>query len=157
MFNGAVKNIKIGVITGEPVRILWGALYYFIAAVLLFSGISKIIDPLPMIETMKAAFKLNDNLLLLAATILPVIEIALGLMLVLKIQTNRTFLVITALFFSFLVFSVYGTVIKLNTDCGCFGNTINSNFGWLMILRNIILLIFVLICMKPISYIKNKL
>lgn len=35
-------------------EIIWGVLYYFISAVLLFSGVSKIFDPSPMIETMKA-------------------------------------------------------------------------------------------------------
>jgi hypothetical protein len=126
----------MGLTGAKPAELIIGGLYYFICAVLLFSGITKIIDPTPMIETMKAAFKVNENLLILAATVLPLVEIVLGLMLVLKIQTKKTLLAATVLFFGFFVFSVYGTVIGLNTDCGCFGTTIKSNFGLGMVLRN---------------------
>lgn len=124
MFNGAVKNIRTGLSAVKPIEVLWGALFYFIAVVLLFSGVSKIIDPAPMIETMIAAFKINENLLILAAIGLPVIEIALGLMLVLKIQIKKTFLAATVLFFGFFAFSIYGTAISLSTDCWCFGDAI---------------------------------
>ena len=67
-------------------------------------------------------------------------EIALGLMLLLKIQTKKALLTTTVLFFSFFVFSIYGIVIGLNVDCGCFGGAIKSGFGITMILRNLFLL-----------------
>ncbi len=124
-------------------ELIMGGLYYFICTVLLFSGITKIIDPSPMIETMKAAFKVDENLLVLAATILPIVEIALGLMLVLKIQTKKTLLTATALFFVFFVFSIYGTLIGLNVDCGCFGSVVKSEFGMTMVIRDLILLTIV--------------
>jgi hypothetical protein len=144
MLNWVVKDIRTGVISAKQSAILWGAFYYLIAAVLLFSGISKIIDPLPMIETMKAAFKVDENLLIIAATGLPVIEAGLGVMLLLNQRRKETISVITVLSFSFLVFSVYGTAIGLNTDCGCFGASIRSQFGISMIIRNIVLLTIVL-------------
>lgn len=125
--------------------------YYLIAGVLLFSGVSKIIDPAPMIETMKAAFKVNESLLILAATFLPITEIVLGLMLVLKIQLKKTLLVTTVLFFGFFLFSVYGTVIGLNTDCGCFGNTIKSEFGLTMIVRNLVLVTIILCLLTMVN------
>jgi hypothetical protein len=134
----------MGLTGAKPSVIIMGGLYYFICAVLLFSGVSKIIDPSPMIETMKAAFKVNENLLVLTATILPIIEIALGLLLVLKIQTKKTLLAITVLFFGFFALSGYGTAIGLNNDCGCFGSTVKSEFGLTMIIRNLVLLTIVL-------------
>lgn len=148
MLTSIVSNLRMGVTAAKPSAILWGVLYYFIAVVLLFSGASKIIDPTPMIETMKAAFKLNENLLILIATILPVIEIALGLMLVLKIQTKNTLSATTFLFFCFFAFSVYGTLIGLNVDCGCFGGAFKSEFGITMIIRNLVLLTIVIWLVK---------
>ncbi len=49
--------------------------YYFIAAVLLFSGIAKIIDPVPLINTLKLIKIIPESLHILIATLLPVVEI----------------------------------------------------------------------------------
>jgi len=138
------KNLSLKTFRAKPSELIMGGLYYFICAVLLFSGVSKIIDPTPMIETMKAAFKVNENLLIFTATILPIVEIALALLLIMKIQTKKTLLLATVLFFCFFVFSIYGTVIGLNIDCGCFGSAVTSEFGIAMIIRNLILLTVVI-------------
>jgi len=129
-------------------------MYYFIVALLLFSGTSKIIDPLPTIETLKAAFKFSDEINLLIATALPIIEIALALMLLLKYKQRITLIAINVLFLFFFLFAVYGTVIGLNIDCGCFSNVVKSEFGITMILRNLILFLLLLF-LKIISV--NKL
>lgn len=52
-------------------------MYYFIVSVLLFSGTSKIIDPIPAIETLKAAFKFSDEINLILTTAVQIIGIAL--------------------------------------------------------------------------------
>jgi uncharacterized membrane protein YphA (DoxX/SURF4 family) len=134
MGTNILKNFKY-------VNLTYNLFSYLIAVVLLFSGTSKIIDPTPMIETLKVAFKLNENLLILAATLLPIIEIVLGLLLVIKIQTKKTLLAVIVLFFVFFAFSIYGTAIGLNVDCGCFGGAVKSEFGITMIIRNLVLLI----------------
>lgn len=101
----------MGLTWAKPSSILWWVLYYFIAAVLLFSGVSKTIDPVPMIET------INQIPVLKAITeslpigevwwgFLPTVEIALGLMLVLKIQTKKALLAATVLLFCFFVLSI---------------------------------------------------
>lgn len=118
--------------------------YYLIAVVLLFSGVSKIIDPMPMIETINQipVLKRITEILPFGEVwwgFLPIIEIALGLMLVLKIQTKNTLSATTVLLFAFFVFSIYGTVIGLSTDCGCFGDAVKSEFGITMIIRNLVL------------------
>ncbi|MCL5031298.1 MAG: methylamine utilization protein [Bacteroidetes bacterium] len=121
-------------------RYVYAVLYYGISIVLLFSGVSKIIDSTPMVETIKAVFKVDENLLKITATFLPMIEIVLGLMLLLKIQTKKVLLAAAILFSGFFVFSIYGTAIDLNVDCGCFGSTLKSEFGWGMVMRNTFLL-----------------
>ena len=140
-----VTNIKIARTIPKSFELIGKILYYFIAVVLLFSGISKIIDPTPMMETMKAVFKVNESLMILAATILPIIEIGFGLMLVFNVQTKKILIAVSILFFHFFVFSVYGSIIGLNNDCGCFGNLVKSEFGLMMILRNSRLFIITLL------------
>ncbi|MCX6168643.1 MAG: methylamine utilization protein [Ignavibacteriales bacterium] len=144
IFTTANTNPGMGVTTTKLLTILLELLYYFIAVILLFSGVSKVLDPSPMFGTMKAAFKINEELLILAVTVVPIVESALGLMLLLKVQTKKTFLATIVLFFAFFVFSVYGTAIGLNTDCGCFGDAVSSEFGITMIIRNLVLLTIII-------------
>ena len=148
MFAMIVTNIKMIRTIPKGFELIWRSLYYFIAVVLLFSGVTKIVDPIPMMETMKAVFKVNENLLILAATILPVIEIGFGLMLVFNVETKKVLFAVIILFFCFSTFSVYGTIIGLNNDCGCFGSNVSSEFGVRMIIRNVILLVITLLLNK---------
>ena len=116
---------------------------YLIAGVLLISGISKIADPLPFIETVKAFTGLSEEIIILAATILPVLEIGLGILLILKIKLKPALLVTLILFGGFLAFSIYGTIMGMNNDCGCFGSLVKSQIGWGMVGRNILFTIIV--------------
>ena len=109
---------------------------YLIAGVLLFSGISKILDPMPLIETLKLVAKLPEDILIIIATILPILEIGLGILIVLKIKPNQVLIATLALFALFFAFSVYGTIIGLKNDCGCFGSIVKSEIGWWMVGRN---------------------
>ena len=73
-----MQNIVVEIIRKQSLyRVIYHILFYFISVILLFSGISKIIDPLPTVETLKAAFKLSDEKNLLIATALPIVEISL--------------------------------------------------------------------------------
>lgn len=74
---------------------------------------------------------------------LPLIEIALGLMLIGKIQTKKILLVATVLFSLFLLFALYGTITGLHIDFGCFSNFVRREFVITMILRNFILIYIV--------------
>ncbi|NMC98756.1 MAG: hypothetical protein GYA62_03420, partial [Bacteroidales bacterium] len=69
----------------------------------------------------------------------------LGVMLLLRIRAKETLIAVTILFLFFFLFSVYGTVIGLENDCGCFGSVANSSFGIGMIIRNILFLLLSLI------------
>ena len=93
--------------------------YYFITAVLLFSGIAKILEPLPLIETLKFIIIIPDSLQILIATLLPVVEIGLAVLMIMKIKQKTTLTAVTTLFAFFLAFSIYGTVVGFGSDCGC--------------------------------------
>ncbi len=115
--------------------------YYFLAVLLLFTGISKIIDSQPLIETIQITNLIEDSFIIPLTSLLPVIEISLGIMLILKVKIKTTLRIVTTLFIFFFLFSLYGFTIGLESDCGCFGNTIKSDFGIGMIIRNFLLLI----------------
>jgi hypothetical protein len=91
-----------------------------------------------MLDTVKSVINVSEELQIAAATLLPVIELTLGVMLLLKIRVKETLLAVTILFMFFLLFSVYGTVIGLQHDCGCFGSVAESSFGIGMVIRNIL-------------------
>ena len=116
-------------------------IYFIISNLLLFSGISKILDPQPMLETIKAVINVSEELQIVAATLLLVLELTLGTMLLLKIRVKETLIAVTILFLFFFLFSVYGVVIGLENDCGCFGKVIESSFGIGMVIRNFLFLV----------------
>jgi hypothetical protein len=120
--------------------------------ILLFSGISKIIDSQPMMETIKAVINVSEELQIAAATLLPVLELTLGVMLLLRIRVEETLIAVTILFLFFFLFSVYGAVIGLKNDCGCFGSDANSSFGIGMVIRNILFLLLSVFLLIKFEY-----
>lgn len=135
------KSGELAKNSGRMYSIIYSFISYIIAGVLLLSGISKIINPMPLIETLKLVAKLPEELLIIIATLLPVIEISLGLLLVLKIKPKPVLLATMILFAAFFVFSVYGTIVGLKKDCGCFGFLVKSEIGWSMILRDLFFIV----------------
>ncbi len=113
--------------------------YYSIIVILFFTGFAKVLNPISLINTLKI-FPFPDELILVTATLLPIFEISLAVMLLLKIRLKLTKIFVVLLFSFFFLISLYGFYLELDNDCGCFGNVIQSSFGWGMILRNFILL-----------------
>lgn len=71
--------------------------------------------------------------------LLPVIEITLALMMIYNHKRILILNLIICLFSSFTFLAIYGTLIGIQTDCGCFSNIVKSEFGVTMILRNLII------------------
>jgi len=117
---------------------------YILALVLLFAGVSKIIAPSSLINHLTSAFGfLPGTVIISIVSILPLIEIGLGLLLISSLykenlkSKRKIILLITAFLFGlFLLYSIYGYIIGLKNDCGCFGNTVKGDFGIEMIIRN---------------------
>ena len=76
-------------------------LYYLIVAVLLFTGVTKVVDPLPLLETLKLIPIVPEDLVVPVATLLPVLEVGLGLLMLLKIKLNVILPLVVMLFFIF--------------------------------------------------------
>ncbi len=117
-------------------RFLYLAAYYILAIVLLTAGALKIYDPSPVLGTLELFPFINNSIGILIATVLPVSEISVGILLITARYTRLAVIAAAGLFWFFLAFSVYGYAAGLDVDCGCFGNVIESDFGVWMILRN---------------------
>jgi hypothetical protein len=78
-----------------------------------------------MLDTIKAVINVSEELQIVAATLLPILELILGIMLLLKITVKETLIGVTILFLLFFLFSVYGlvhllfgeAVVGLENDC----------------------------------------
>lgn len=69
-----------------------------------------------MLYTIIEVINLSEELQIAAATLLPVLEFTLGVMILLKIRIKETLLSVTLLFLFFFLFSDYGTLIGLEND-----------------------------------------
>ncbi|MBN2280097.1 MAG: hypothetical protein JXQ65_05925 [Candidatus Marinimicrobia bacterium] len=111
-----------------------------ILIVLILSGIGKIIDPLPAIQLMEKLPLIPNILILPIASILPALELSLALGILLRYKKFIIYSVNLLLFLSFFILSIYGTILKIKVDCGCFGSLLESRVGWTMVLRNSVFL-----------------
>ena len=135
---------------------------YFLSVVLLFAGLSKIINPSPLIDNLSAVFGfLPETVIISIVSLLPTAEVGLGLLLIFslyygKIKDKRkTILLITTLMFGlFWAFSIYGYILGMKNDCGCFGNLINTYTNGIMVTRNSVL--FSISTMLSLIFLNNN-
>jgi len=117
-----VKSVRV-------VRILLGI-------VLIFSGITKIIDPSKAVDLMLEFKVILESLIFIIISVLPVLEILTGMLLVAGMYPKLATISALVLFSGFFFISIYGTLIGLSSDCGCFGSVIKSRIGLGMVVRN---------------------
>jgi hypothetical protein len=70
---------------------------------------------------------------------LPMIEVMLGLFSTLNMKPVWVNMAIAILMVGFLSLSIVGSLAGWEIDCGCFGKSVESTFGWGMIARNSVL------------------
>lgn len=130
---------------------------YFIAGVLLFSGIIKLINPLPIQDWIAFFPNISSEIISIGLSILPLIELMLGLLTLLNMKPIWVNTSNTVMITSFLGLSIVGSLAGWEIDCGCFGEAIESSFGWSMIFRNSILTgIAVMLLLKSVRMDKTK-
>jgi len=117
-----VKHVRV-------VRILLGI-------VLIFSGIAKIADPSKAVDLMLEFKAIPEAFILIIVSILPVLEILIGVLLISGMYQKFASISALILFSGFFLISIYGTIMGLRSDCGCFWSVIKSRIGWGMVVRN---------------------
>jgi len=116
----------------------------FLGIVLLISGLAKIFDSTGTIGLMRELNVIPAEVLLVFLTALPIIEIVIGLCLIVDLFDKVITKIALVLFAGFFLISLYGAVIGLTTECGCFGTLLESKMGWRMVFRNMFFLMLVL-------------
>jgi len=107
-----------------------------LGVILIVSGIAKIIDPGKAVNLMVSLDILPYLIIMIIMAVLPVVEIGTGCLLLFNLYKEYTYAAACILFWGFFIISVYGTLLGLNSDCGCFGSVMESRVGWGMVVRN---------------------
>jgi uncharacterized membrane protein YphA (DoxX/SURF4 family) len=92
-----------------------------LAAVLLISGFAKAADPRTTVVAVRAYDLLPESLVRIVAAVLPYLEIALGLLLLLGLATRLAAVLTAILFIVFIAGIISAAARGLSIDCGCFG------------------------------------
>jgi uncharacterized membrane protein YphA (DoxX/SURF4 family)/peroxiredoxin len=134
-------------------RILVGVLF-------IFSGFVKLVDPIGSQYKFEEYFSeavLNMEFLipyaLLFAIVLIVAEILLGVMILIGYKPKLTVCSLLVLSLIFLFLTWYSAFYNKVTDCGCFGDAIQLT-PWETFYKNVILIVFILILLVKIKFIK---
>ena len=122
---------------------------FILAFIMLLAAISKLLSPSIFIHNVSTIFYYLTNLeIILVASIVPVLEIAIGMIMILLlykediVKKRKVILFFTTILFGlFLIISIYGFSLGLSGGCGCFGSALKSNFDLSMIIRNSVLFI----------------
>lgn len=102
-------------------RILHWACRIFLGGIFLYSGYTKIENPLQFAAAVEGYQLLSPGLVLWVVKILPWLEIVLGgvLLLGFKIRYTAALAASLLLFFTLIMLATY--LQGIETDCGCFG------------------------------------
>jgi uncharacterized membrane protein YphA (DoxX/SURF4 family) len=93
---------------------------YFLAAVFLWSGITKLLDPVSFGVMIDAYGLIPKTWVMPAAILLSSLEIVAGAGIFLDIQGSLA--IITGMVILFIAILSYGIHMGLDIDCGCFGS-----------------------------------
>ncbi len=104
--------------------------------ILIFSGITKIIDPSEAVDLMLEFKIIPEVMIIYIISILNVSEILIGVFLISGLYHRLAIISALVLFSGFFLISIYGTIIGINSNCGCFGSIVKSRIGWGMVVRN---------------------
>ena len=132
----------------------------FVGLLFIFSGLIKINDPVGF------SFKLEEyfgptvfNIDFLLPYVLPlaifivVVEVLLGVFLLIGLKKEFTIYSLFAMIVFFTFLTWYSAYFNKVTDCGCFGDAIKLT-PWESFTKDIILLVFIVILMIGLKYIK---
>jgi len=106
--------------------------------ILTFSGVAKIGDPAKAVDLMFEFKVIPESVILLVISILTVAEILVSVLLISGIYLRFAIISASVLFSGFLLVIIYGTLIGLNSDSGCFGSVVKSEVGWWVVMRNLV-------------------
>lgn len=108
-----------------------------VAAVFLWAGVPKLLDPATFAEDISNYRLVPDTVAAYAAVIVPVLEIVIALALITGVEAKGSALVAAAMLAGFAVAMLQAIVRDIDLTCGCFGTATESEVGWGSIARNV--------------------
>lgn len=141
-------------------NILYTIIRFIVAAVFIFSGFVKLVDP------SGTAYKIQDYLetlhmglplwlAMLGSVALGTTELVLGLNAAFKVCYERTtrWLLFVIMFFSGL--TLYVAIADPVQDCGCFGDALVIS-NWATFFKNVVLLVFSIVMFRSRYYLRSR-
>jgi uncharacterized membrane protein YphA (DoxX/SURF4 family) len=108
--------------TGERVRDVVGLLARLsLASIWLFSGYLKAVDPRTTVVAVRGYQIFPESLVVPFASVLPYLELALGLLLLAGLATRLTAVLSAVVLVAFIAGVISAAARGLSIDCGCFG------------------------------------
>lgn len=98
------------------------AIRLILSGVFLYAGITKMISPLPFADSIATFEALPNGLINIVALGLPVLEVALGGMLLIGFKLRAASFGVLILSIIFFLALAQGVARGLEIDCGCFGS-----------------------------------
>ena len=127
--------------------------YYAISVILVFSGISKILNPFSLLESMRVSIPVPTILLIALVSFITILETLLGLSLLLRLKVKQNLITAAGLFVAILAFSIYCFACGVHVDSGFFGELIKSQFDLSTIIKNsIFLLVAASLVIKEVEF-----
>jgi uncharacterized membrane protein YphA (DoxX/SURF4 family) len=115
-------NLTRTISRSELVRDVVGLLARFgLAAVWLVSGYLKAVDPRTTVVAVRGYQIFPESLVVPFATVLPYLELALGLLLVAGLATRLAAVLSAVVLVAFIAGVISAAARGLSIDCGCFG------------------------------------
>lgn len=107
--------------TARPLDVAGAVVRLGLAAVWLVSGTAKLRDPVQAAVAVDAYRLLPDGMVGVVATVLPLLELALGALLLAGLGTRLVAVVSAVVLTGFVAGLVQAWARGLSIDCGCFG------------------------------------
>src|SRR2546423_15620100 len=106
----------------SPSNLFWRILDFIIAAIFIYAGVLKVIDPVQFGHDIDHYQILPWSMAVGLAFYLPWLEIFCGLALIFRLFYRGALSILTALVVVFLVAAIGAKVRGLDITCGCFGH-----------------------------------
>ncbi|NOR12324.1 MAG: DoxX family membrane protein [Candidatus Aminicenantes bacterium] len=110
-----------------------------VGGVFIWAGLLKILDPLEFAQNIANYRVFSRDLSLLAAIVLPWLEILCGVLVIFGIFRSASSLLLSSLLAAFLVLITVTIFRGLDVDCGCFGS-LGRHVDYSLLLADIVLL-----------------
>lgn len=108
-----------------------------LAALFLWTGAQKLLEPGPFAAAIANYRVLPDALVGTAAVTLPVLELVVGVGLLWPLYAQGAALLVAGLLFVFAAAMAQSKLRGIDLDCGCFGADQTSQVSWLKVTLNL--------------------